>query len=81
MGHWHLLMCSACQGTGCLSLGPESAERHAALVVQARERAAREGWREDVWEPLTAEEQRAQYPKLARKVRRRVTVEAEREVA
>ena len=74
-GHVHKLLCSACQGTGLISLGHESAEQHAALVRKARERAEAEGWEEDTWEPLSAIEQLVEYPRLARKVRRRVTVE------
>lgn len=71
------ILCPTCQGTGLISLGPESAERHAELVVKAREKAARLGWIEEAWVPLTEAEQRAQYPRLARKVFRAVTVEAQ----
>lgn len=75
------LLCSCCQGTGLICLGHESAERYAELVVEAREKAARLGWIEEVWEPLTEAEKRAEWPRLARKVFRAVTVEAKREVA
>lgn len=75
------LLCPSCQGTGLICLGHESAERYAALVVTAREKAARLGWIEEAWEPLTEAEQRAQYPRLARKVFRVVTVDARQEVA
>ncbi len=64
------VLCSACDGAGVISLGHESAARHAALVSSAREKAARLGWIEEVWEPLTEAEQREQYPQLARKVYR-----------
>ena len=46
------LLCSACQGTGLISLGHESANRYADLVAQARAKAARNGWHETVWEPM-----------------------------
>lgn len=72
-------LCAACQGTGLISLGHESAERHAALVIRARENAARLGWTEEVWQPLTEAEQRAEYPRLARKVLQVVTVKVARQ--
>lgn len=65
------LICAACQGTGLISLGHESAERYAVLVAQAREKAARLGWLEEVWEPVDPV---AHYPALARKVLRSITV-------
>lgn len=61
------LICSACQGTGVICLGWESRERHAELVVKAREKAARLGWMEEVWLPVDPV---ANYPALARKVYR-----------
>lgn len=65
------LLCVTCQGTGLISLGAESAARHAALVVKAREKAARLGWIEEVWEPV---DPLLNYPALARTVLRVVTV-------
>ncbi len=71
-GHAGVLICAACQGTGWISLGPESAARHAGLVVLARQRGAELGWMEESWEPV---DPIRNYPALARKVRRVVTVD------
>lgn len=65
------VLCAACQGTGFISLGHESAARYESLVVEAREKAARLGWSEEVWEPVDPV---LHYPALARKVFRVVTV-------
>jgi hypothetical protein len=68
------LICSACQGTGLICLGHESADRYAVLVAQARAKAARLGWQETVWESVGNG--------ISRKVRRTVTAEhAHSEVA
>jgi hypothetical protein len=82
MGHnGYKLLCGACHGTGLINLGPESAAKYAELIAHARAKAARQGWLEEVWEPLSARQQQAQYPRLARKVRRPVKAEARQEVA
>jgi hypothetical protein len=69
IGHAGTVLCLFCQGTGLISLGHESAERYAELVIKAREKAAHLGWQEEVWEPIPLS-QRECYPyALARKVR------------
>lgn len=61
------LICATCFGTGLICLGHESAERYEALKVKARDKAARLGWIEEVWEPVDPVRH---YPALARKVYR-----------
>lgn len=70
------VLCSACQGTGLISLGHESAARHAELVVKAREKAARLGWSEEAWESIEPRDRECYPTALARKVLRVVTVPA-----
>lgn len=71
------VLCGACQGTGFILLGPEGAAKHAALEIEAREKAARLGWSEEVWEPVDPV---THYPALARKVLRVITADAARKV-
>lgn len=61
------LLCAACEGTGAICLGHESAGRYEDMKRAARAKAARLGWLEDVWE--------GQWPEPVRKVRRVVTIE------
>lgn len=65
------LLCAACEGTGLICLGYESEARYEQMKIHAREKAARLGWTEEVWEPVDPV---ANYPALGRKVRRLVTV-------
>lgn len=66
-GHQGVLICAACDGTGLISLGHESADRYAQLKQAARVRAALAGWQEIVWE--------GEQPGPVRKVRRVITVD------
>ena len=78
MGHQGVLICGSCHGTGLISLGHESAAKYAVMIAEARKKAARLGWMEEVWEPV---DPRENYPALGRKVRRVITVERERQTA
>lgn len=66
------VMCPTCYGTGLISLGHESSARYERMKVATREKAARLGWSEIVWDGE---------PGNARKVTRRVTVEGLRQSA
>lgn len=44
------VLCATCHGTGMICLGHESADRYEAMKQTARDKAARLGWSEEVWE-------------------------------
>jgi hypothetical protein len=47
-GAYNNVLCSACSGAGCISLGHESAAKWQRKVAEARLRGEREGWYERV---------------------------------
>jgi hypothetical protein len=66
------VLCPTCAGTGMILLGQEGVARYEQMKRDARAKAARLGWIEEVWEPVDPV---THYPALARKVFRVVVAD------